>query len=333
MRIDVHTHYRTPRFLTEMASAGAEEELENFSYYGVRFHLPKAEAEFRDGASAAVQQRLTWMDEAGIDRSILGLGGGHPSFADPAKAVDLTQLMNDELEEASRLSGGRLGGFACLPLPHVEESLREIARIFDTLGLEGVNLGCSVSGKPLDSPEFEPVWEALDQRSAVVLIHPGTTPKMGVGALDYRLSPTFGSPAEIAIAICRLIVAGVPTRYPRLRFLGATGGGSLPFFAHRFDSLFAKTNPDLAEHTGGVIPYLRDMWWDTSVANMPLFFAGARLVFGTDRLVLGSDAPMGVQSQSVSAVTSADELSEDEKTVILDLNAELLFADHEDDCV
>jgi 6-methylsalicylate decarboxylase len=61
---------------------------------------------------------------------------------------------------------GRFFAFAALPLPHVQESLAEIARTAASRSVVGVTIGCSVAGRQLDDPVFEPVFADLHRREA-----------------------------------------------------------------------------------------------------------------------------------------------------------------------
>lgn len=164
------------------------------------------------------------------------------------------------------------------------------------------------------------MWAALDERHATVFIHPGTTPRMGVGAAEFHLAPDFCSPAETALAICRLVAGQVTHRYPEVGIIAAAMGGSLPFFARRFDTGMRRSHPDLYEEIGGVLGQLRRCWYDTSMLEEPYALESVRQSLGVDRLVFGSDLPRGPLAEAVGFVTSSPLLTEAEKTRILDVN-------------
>ena len=58
------------------------------------------------------------------------------------------------------------GGFATMPLPDVDASLRELEYSYDTLGLDGVVLFTSQGDRYLGDPLYDPFFEELERRNA-----------------------------------------------------------------------------------------------------------------------------------------------------------------------
>jgi predicted TIM-barrel fold metal-dependent hydrolase len=310
VRVDVHSHHNPPEFWQAFQRIGAYEQKGTF--FG---RVPR-------GGSLPdpdMDHRIATLDEAGIDLQVLSVGATHPYFAPADIAREGARIANDLYREVMDAHPGRFTAFGCLPLPHVGAALDEVARCLDDLGFAGINLGCSVLGEPIDAPAFEPLWAELDRRAAVVYFHPGVENAAGVGSRDFHLDADFGSPAELAIAACRLIATGVTTRHRNVRILLATLGGSLPFLARRFDEGFRRFYPERYEELGGVLVQLRRFWYDTSVCEEPLALLCAREAFGADRLVLGSDAPRIRPPQpAVEYLEDSEYLTADEASAILD---------------
>lgn len=311
-----------------MAELGAFDELPVFQIMKAAYRP----ATRKPGGQAApdrndVQGRLADMNAAGVDMQIVGLGAPQPYFTAPEKAVSACHLANDLSKELMEAYPERFSAFGAIPLPHPEEAAAEVVRCLDELGFAGIGLGCSAAGIPLDHPRFDPVWATLDAHEAVVFLHPGVGIDGIVGGSEYHLAPDFVSPAEIAVATSRLVVSGLTGRYSNVKLLLATTGGSLPFFARRFDRGLRQDDSRLHNDLGGFIAHLRSFHYDTSVLEEPRVLRAGVDVFGSSQIMLGSDyARAGVTSAgAVSYVADADFLSDDEKRAMLDENAARLF--------
>jgi predicted TIM-barrel fold metal-dependent hydrolase len=271
--------------------------------------------------------RLADMDAGGIDTQIVCLGAAQPYFADESKAVEGAQLANDLARQLIVDHPGRFSAFGAIPLPHPSAAVAEVERCLDELGFAGICMGCSAGGVPIDDDFFQPVWEALNDRQGVVYLHPGAAIDGIVGCRDHHLAPDFVSPSEIAVTAARLVVNGVLDRYPDVSVILATTGGTLPFFARRFDRGLKQNDRFRHQEIGGFLPHLKRFFYDTSVLEEPLVLRTAYELVGADRLMLGSDyARPGVTSAAaVDYVASAEYLSPEERDSILGGNAEKLF--------
>src|SRR5260370_399658 len=90
--------------------------------------------------------------------------------------------------------------FSARTLTDAYRTVAEIAYLIDTLKLEGVELLTHIGGSNLDSPDLDPVWQALDARHALVFLHPNAV--LGVERLTrYYLLNLLGNPVETAQAL------------------------------------------------------------------------------------------------------------------------------------
>jgi aminocarboxymuconate-semialdehyde decarboxylase len=324
MRIDVHTHFHSPRLFEKLDELGGFQELVGLQVLGV--HRRKYwEKRFAAGLDAVLEERFTAMDAAGCDRQILDIGAYQPYFRAESAAIAAARFANDLYAELSAANSSRFSYFACLPLPHIDATLAEIDRVLDQREQVGVVIGCSAHGLTLDDPAFEPVWAELNRRKTVVFLHPGVQMASVPGAHEYHLGPDFCSPSEIAVAATRLIIRGVTRRYPDIRFLISTTGGGLPFFANRFDHGYHQQNPEEYAELGGVVSHYRKFWFDTSVIEEPLVLLAAKEMFGTDRLMLGSDSPRIDPILAVDYINDSPHLDASEKHDVLNVNAARLL--------
>jgi aminocarboxymuconate-semialdehyde decarboxylase len=90
-----------------------------------------------------------------------------------------------------------------------------------------------------------------------------------------------------------LVYEGVMTKFPALKVVMAHGGGYFPHYMGRMDRNTAN-RPDTVRNTGGKTPseFLRSFYYDTCVYDPQVLQVLLERV-GADRLVMGSDYPVG----------------------------------------
>jgi predicted TIM-barrel fold metal-dependent hydrolase len=261
MIIDVHAHYYPAPYLELIGKPGLP--------------LPSSAALGRQ----SIAGRLALLDQAGVDTQVLSVSQAQPYLPGASAAAQAARLVNDLYGELCADHPGRFCIFAALPLPHVDESLAEIARTAQESSVVGVTIGCSVAGRELDDPALEPVFAELHRRESAVFLHPvgrGALPLLAGHGLEWLVGATF----EDTVAALRLVLAGVPARYPGIRFIIPHLGGTLPF-------LFARLTRKSDE---GLIAGLRSMYYDTVNGGADALACSCR-AFGADRLMFGTDYP------------------------------------------
>ena len=312
-RIDVHAHYFSRAYLDLLDSSGG---VESTTSPGRRSLWPSPATD--------LDARFAAMDRAGIRMQILSISGVAPYFADAAAAVGGARMANDQYAELVRRHPDRLAAFATLPMPHVDESLTELARALDGLGAVGVTLSTSVLGMSLGDPRFAPVFEELNRRRSVLFIHPAGVACHSPDIMSSGLQWPLGAPFEDTLCAIQLIQAGFPARYPQLETILPHLGGTLPMLVHRLDEL-SRRHVDIELNMYDAV---RHFWYDT-VNGFPPALRLACAAFGTDRLLFGTDYPFWRDDAHQLAMTYVHEigLSEPEKTAIFEGNAQRLFGE------
>ena len=237
-----------------------------------------------------------------------------------SEAAKLVREQNEAIAEVVRLYPASFHGLGVAPLQDATRAIGEIAYLMDTLGLAGVEILTQIAGKNLDKPELEPVWQALDARHAVVLIHPLDV--LGAERLTrYYLRNLLGNPAETAVALACLAFSGVLERFPHIRFIAAHGGGVAPFVIGRWEH-GAQVRPELAHLPASPLTLLRQTYVDSLVHGTPELHYLIEIM-GADRIVLGSDTPFDMGTRDPAALFGAT-LPNDVRQAILAGHQELL---------
>jgi predicted TIM-barrel fold metal-dependent hydrolase len=221
------------------------------------------------------------------------------------KAIYLAKLGNDELADLVFKHPDRFAGaVACLPINNIDAALLEIDRAVKDLKLSGIQLFTPVNDKPLDSPEFLPIYEKMSEHNIPIWIHP----QRPVEKSDYKsekrskymIFHVFGWPYETAAAMTRIVFSGILEKYPKLKIITHHCGAAVPFFAERIIGAYdhaemlrkAKYKQGLAM---APIDYFKKFYYDTAIyGNTSALMCGLAFC-GDDHMLFGTDMPYDSQ--------------------------------------
>jgi aminocarboxymuconate-semialdehyde decarboxylase len=310
MRIDVHAHYWTDDYLdllVDLGQAGAD-----------------AARGIGAGGGAELAARLALMDRAGVQMQVLSACPQSPYGGDARKAAGAARFVNDQYADLAETHRDRFAAFAALPMPHLQESIAEMGRALDELGMAGVAINTSVLGHALAGPGFEPVFAELNCRAAVLYLHPAGNSACTPLIRDYHLTWMVGAPVEDTISIMQLITRGHPARYPDITIINSHLGGALPMLLQRADDQYGWEAPDTPERPSVAA---RRMWYDTVGHGHVPALRCAIDCFGADRLLLGTDFPYENGDTFARAIDYINDpqIDPDAARAILDHNASALL--------
>jgi predicted TIM-barrel fold metal-dependent hydrolase len=280
MICDVHAHYIPKQFSDFMG--------ERFTpAVGVPNPAGIARHPVSDSATD-IQGRLELMDAAGVEIQILS-PHRQPYLPDEAECVQALHLLNDGYAELAARHPKRIRSYVMLPLPHIDASLREMARGLDQLGCVGVNMNISCLGRSIAEAEFEPIYAEMNRRGTILFVHPSVTGVCSPVINDWGFRASIGNSVEDAMFVAHMIARRIPSRYPTIRFIVPHLGGPIPMLLNRLDQQGVRDLGALAE-----LPSVtaRRFWYDTVCYGSKAAICCACEAFGVEKLVTGSDYPV-----------------------------------------
>jgi predicted TIM-barrel fold metal-dependent hydrolase len=305
MLIDVHAHQFPDRYAELMARHGR----------------PPLGALI----GTALDQRIRQMDEAQVDLQVLSPANLAPYLEDETDAREAARILNDGYAELIDRMPARFKAYVSLPMPHVDASLREMERGLDKLSMAGVAFGCSILNRPVTEKEFEPLYDEMNRRRAVLFFHPMVDGICAPLIRDFGLEGSVGTTIEDTLVVLHMIVRQIPHRYPDIKIIVPHFGGLIPMLLNRMDNQVAVANPNLAERPSATA---RRFWYDTVGHGSQAALRCACEAFGPEHLVTGSDYPVLLAYESYAKTFSyIREAGLDDTTVdqILHHSARALF--------
>lgn len=154
-------------------------------------------------------------------------------WAGPEDTPGLARAINRGMADICAAHPDRFPGWiATLPMNNPDEALREIDRAVRDGGACGIQIYSNVRGKPLDLPEFQPVFARMAELDRPIWLHPirpMTHP-------DYATEETsqfdiwwaLGWAYETSAAMARIVFSGVFERHPDLKIVAHHWGAYIP---------------------------------------------------------------------------------------------------------
>ena len=265
--IDVHAHLLPTEFVEALKSEGRQMD--------EGFPLPKYD----------VENHLKWMDEAGVETSVLTLAAPQPTSA------DVVRQTNEAAARIRREHPGRFLFCAALPLPDVSRAIEEVKYALDTLKADGIKLATNVNGQYLGAPELDTLFSVLNERKAVVILHPHRPDPVNRQVMQQTPLAMQEYLSETTRAVSNMISRNVLARYPNVKVVVPHCGAYLPLAVPRMKSL---TPVMQANKMVGEIDWdanLAALYYDLAGAHSPEVIRMMLTITTPDHLLYGSDYP------------------------------------------
>lgn len=271
--IDVHAHIIPPEYREFLQRHGAELE--------ETFPLPVWEAE----------KHLAFMDSANIQCTVLTLPAPQPYYGNTQESATFIRKINEIAAQVKAAYPGRFLFCAALPLPDVNAAIREAIYAIDTLGADGIKLATNSRGQYLGDEELDPLMEVLNERQAVIIIHPHRPTPYPENIIRTTPLAMYEYPAETTRAVTNMVARNILVRYPHLKVIIPHCGSFLPLALPRMQSIL----PAMVQQG-----YMQPIDWKGNLSRLYYDLAGnptaevihALLTITTPNHILyGSDYP------------------------------------------
>jgi predicted TIM-barrel fold metal-dependent hydrolase len=275
-----------------------------------------------------LERRLRHMDTLGIDVHVLSIPAPGADRFERQHAVRVARVANNAIAEICRKYSKRFVGLFTLPTVSIKDSLDELERSVQELGLKGFGCFSNLNGQVLDREELLPLYERLAKYKLPVYIHPTAPLATEATGLDIMPTLIFVWAFDSTVAMTRLVYGRVLERFPEINFVVADVGGVLAFFAQRAVNIYSGRTEEIKQKYGlmeNPLDTFKRFYVDT--ADHPA--ATLKCVkdfFGAERMVLGTNYPYGPEEGCLLVKNSLQALaglnvSETEKSQILGGNA------------
>jgi predicted TIM-barrel fold metal-dependent hydrolase len=237
---------------------------------------------------------LEFMDRLGISTAIVSLTGSPGGDGVGTANREFARILNLAARQMVAEHPERFGFFANIPIPFdTDAALEELAFALDELHADGVNLtssyGDGEEARYVADDAFDPVWEELDRRRAVVFIHGAQTPSSTRYPSSLIPIPVGEVPNETYKAAAHLVTSGKKRRFSNVKIVLAHAGGSTPFLASRVAVLSHHQGCELTPEE--ILDDFRTFYYETALAGFDTNLVALENLVEPERILFGTDFP------------------------------------------
>lgn len=296
-KIDIFSHVLPARYLEAIGRHAADRHGPMVSRFaGIR-------------ALWDMDARLAMMAQWPELQQVLTLSLPSPEvIAGPSVSPELARVANDGMAEICSRHPAAFPAFvASLPMNDIAAALQEMDRAIGTLGARGIQLLTSVNGRPLDHPDFFPVFERIARMHRMpVWLHPfrdaGVPDYPSESRSEYEVATVLGWPHESSVAMARMVFSEMFDRLPGLTVITHHCGATIPYLLGRVGPMW----DELGLRSGNAayaairkrmskrpLEYFRDFHADTAIGGSVAALRCGMEFFGPSHVLFGTDCPFG----------------------------------------
>ena len=289
--------------------------IDSHSHY-LPLEIVKSSSFYHPGWSD-IEGELKAMDEFGIEKAVLNYPttDAHLKLGDGVRAC---KIYNDGLSAAIKKYPNKFIGLGILPIGDNDRMIYEFERCIKELCIRGVSLASSFNGVYPDDKLFYPLYEACQRGGIPIFIHTQTINPIGFDRVaDPLITPVIEYVFDMSICVSKMMMTGIFSSFPELKFVFAHFAGVLPFLKDRFDTVYTMLRQRNIVKDLGKAPseILKNIYCDTGAAKTKNTIEMALDMFGPQHLLWGSDYPansdIGASLRAIEALDISDKQKED----------------------
>jgi aminocarboxymuconate-semialdehyde decarboxylase len=277
-----------------------------------------------------VPKRVASLKRRNVELQLIGPPPGYVAWPGGAAGVDFARALNEHGARIASEGQGRIELMAALALGDPARCAYELERAVDLYGARSALLPATAGGRPLDGPEFDPLFTVAEKLGLLLFMHP-------VSAEPPTRFPLYGVqvlvqwPFETTLAVTRMIFEGVFDRHPGLQLLLAHGGGNLIFLKGRLNSAYDATGWEADPYYRKNVSkapgeYYKQIFFDTCSLS-PDSVEFTIKVAGADRVMFGTDYPFDIgDPEAKRALPALERLPHEPRKKIYRENAAAVLA-------
>ncbi len=292
-----------------------------------------------------IDARLRMMEQFGEYQQVLTLSAPAIEFvAGPDKSPEMARIANDGMAAICKQHPDRFPCFvASLPMNNPKEAIRELDRAVGDLDARGIQIFSNVNGRPLDEPEFYPIFEKMAGYDLPIWLHPTRGPNFADYKTEekskYEVWFVFGWPYETSVAMARLVFMGLFDKLPDIKIITHHMGAMIPYFEGRVGPGWDQLGTRTADEDYGAVleklkkrplDYFRMFYADTALFGATAGTECGLKFFGADKVVFASDCPFDPEGgpmyiRDTIAILDKLEVPEADRVKMFETNARSLL--------
>ena len=277
-KIDFHAHAILPSYIEGLKKLKIDADFEE------GFPLPKW----------SLENHLKFMENAKIDFTILSMATPHIYNGKENEKIscEIAREINEDFAAICKKFPDKFAFVATLPFPAVEVSIDEIKFATEKLGAVGFKVASNSDGIYLGDEILDPVFEELNKRNSLVIIHPSPAKNLPrTNVVTSKVMALFEYPADTTRAVLNFLANKTLEKFPKIKFVVPHCGSFLPYMKQRASAMFKMLSAMQILDAANVEDGLKNFYFDLAGDPMPEQMDFLLKISDLNHLVFGSDYP------------------------------------------